>query len=112
MPDNARTRDPETREGDEAVELRELREAAHLLGARLREFGAARMGEAEMRVGMTADDLLVEGRRMLREIETRMSDTEKRVERSLRAHPGSWIGGLLGVIGFGLVLGLLLHRRE
>ncbi|WP_353476432.1 hypothetical protein PVT71_26300 (plasmid) [Salipiger sp. H15] len=112
MPDDVRTRDPDTRQGDEAVELRELREAAHLLGARLRDFGEARVGDAGMKLGMTSDQMLTEGRRVLREIEIRLSRLEKRVERSVRDHPAGYLGGLLGVIGFGLVLGLLLHRRE
>mgnify|MGYP000140701456 FL=1 len=94
------------------AELEELREAALLLGRKLKDFGRARLGAAGADVQETSEELLREGRQVIRQLEHRVGTVEKRVETSIRDHPGGWLAGVLGVIGFGLVLGMILRRHE
>ena len=97
---------------EQGDDLRELRRAARDLGKALKVFGKSRLEDVGEDVSDEARALAQEGRRMLREVEGRIASLEKRAEKSVRDHPGAWATGLLGVIGFGLVLGLILRRTE
>lgn len=93
-------------------DIRELRQAVLDLGKALRAFGKSRLGDIGEDVSEEARDLADESRRVLKDAEKRLAKLEKRAERSMREHPGAWATGLLGVIGFGLVLGLILRRHD
>lgn len=95
-----------------AEELQELRRAMLELGKALKTVGTARLSQIGDDVADEARVLADEGRRMLHDIERRIGQIEKRAEKSLLEHPGAWATGLLGVIGFGLVLGLILRSGE
>lgn len=97
---------------DGSDEVRQLRRAALDLGKALKAFGKARLEDVGEEISDDAVAAAREGRRVVREIEERFGQLEKRAEKSLREHPGAWAAGLLGVIGFGLVLGLILRRHE
>lgn len=97
-------------EGSE--ELRELRQSVRDLGKALRVFGQSRLAGIGEEVSDEAQMAAQEGRRVLQQVEQRMARLEKRAEKSVREHPGAWATGLLGVIGFGIVLGLMLRRHD
>ena len=90
------------------AELHELRKAALELGRNLRSFGKTHIGE----VGEMSDEITREGRVVARDLEDRLGRVERSVERSVRDHPAAWIGGLLGVIGFGIAVGIILRQRD
>ena len=93
-------------------DLVELRKAAIDLGKALRAFGKSRLAELGEDISDEAHVVAHEGRRLLSDVEQRVLQLEKRAEKSVREHPAAWATGLLGVIGFGLVLGLILRHRE
>lgn len=99
-------------EAEAGSELAELRAAAAELARKLKAYGLGRL-EA---LGDDEDDgpeaLVREGRRMAQDLRSRLTAVEARVEQNIREHPGTWIGGLLGAIGFGLVLGMILRRKD
>jgi len=101
---------PGQSEGGE--DLRELRQAVLDLGKALRTFGKSRLAELGEDVSEEAQVVAHEGRRLLNDVEQRVVRLEKRAEKSVREHPAAWATGLLGVIGFGLVLGLILRHRD
>lgn len=92
-------------------DLHALRDAARELSKTLRAFGQARLAEIGEEIAEDTGMLAGQGRRALHDIEARLAHLEKRVERAVREHPGAWATGVLGVIGFGLVLGLVLRRH-
>ena len=107
-----------SREGHEArseemtADVQELRRAVLDLGRMLKKFGKKRVDELGEDLELRSDELVHEGSRALRDLEHRLGQMEKNVERSVRDHPGAWAGGLLGVIGFGLILGMILRRHH
>lgn len=102
----------ETGKEDQVDELAELRLASAELLRKLRAYGLDRLGAVRDEVEEDTDSLLREGRRMAQDLRRRMGEVEAKVERHVREHPAPWIGGLLGAIGFGLILGLILRRRD
>ena len=90
----------------------ELRHALKDLGKALRALGAERMADLGEDVSEEARHMEEEGRRVLRQVESSLGRLEKKAEKNAREHPGMWLTGLLGVVGFGLVLGLVLGRRD
>ncbi len=94
------------------AELHELRKAALELGRNLRSFGKTHVGLVGSEVGEVSDEIIREGRAVARDLEDRLGRVERTVERSVRDHPGAWIGGLLGVIGFGIAVGMILRQRD
>lgn len=97
---------------DAMDEVQELRRAALDLGKALKAFGKSRLADVGEEVSDEVAAVAREGRRVVHEVEERFGQLEKRAEKSLREHPGAWVTGMLGVIGFGLVLGLILRRHE
>jgi len=97
---------------DMSADLRELRETIQDLGKLLKKFGKKRLGEVGEEMEERSEELLSYGRHALQVLEHRVGQLEKSVERSVREHPGAWAGGLLGVIGFGLILGMLSRRNH
>jgi len=93
-------------------DLNDLRQSVLDLEAAIKAFGAAHFADLGEDVTGQMRALAHEGRRVLHEVEHQMGQIEKRVEKSLREHPVTWATSLLGVIGFGLVLGLILGRRD
>ena len=53
-----------------------------------------------------------DGRRLVNDLRERVAKVEARVEHTVRDHPGQALAALLGIVGFGLILGLILHRRD
>ena len=97
---------------EDAEDLRELRKAVLDLGKALRVFGKSRLAALGEDVSEEAEVVTREGRRLLHDVEQRVVRLEKHAEKSVREHPAAWATGLLGVIGFGLVLGLILRHRD
>ena len=97
---------------DLSADLQELRGAVQGLGKLLKKFGKKRLGEAGEDLEEQSQELVRHGRHALQVLEHRVGQLEKSVERSVREHPGAWAGGLLGVIGFGLILGMLTRRNH
>lgn len=95
-----------------SADLRELRSAVQDLGKLLQKFGKKRLGEFGEELEEQSEDLVRQGRHALQVLEHRVGQLEKNVQRSVREHPGAWAGGLLGFIGFGLVLGMLARRNH
>lgn len=103
---------PEEPSDDLRADLQELRGAVQDLGKMLKKFGKKRLGKVGEELEEQSEDLMRQGRQALQVLEHRVSQLEKSVEHSVREHPGAWAGGLLGVIGFGLILGMLARRRH
>ncbi|WP_157937626.1 hypothetical protein [Oceaniglobus roseus] len=97
---------------DVSEDLRAMRQAVLDLGKALRTFGRTRLAELGEEVNEDAHRVADEGRRAMQDAERRIALLEKQAERSVRDHPAAWATGLLGVIGFGLVLGLALRRHD
>lgn len=97
---------------DLSADLQELRGAVQDLGKLLKEFGKRRIGEVSEELEEKSQDLVRQGRHALQVLEHRVGQLEKNVEHSVREHPGAWAGGLLGVIGFGVILGMLARRNH
>lgn len=97
---------------DVSADLRELRGAVQDLGKLLKKLGKKRLGVIGEELEEQSEDLVRQGRHALQSLEHRVGQLEKSVERSVREHPGAWAGGLLGVIGFGLILGMLARRNH
>lgn len=93
-------------------DLRELRSAVQDLGALLSKLGRKRLEEVGDEIEEQTEAMTRQGRQAIHLLEHRVGALEKRVERSLRDHPGAWAGGILGVIGSGLVLGMLARRHD
>ena len=93
-------------------ELVELRRAALQLARKLGSYGAARMDDLGEELEAESADLMRDGRRLVHDLRERVAKVEARVEHTVRDHPGSTLAALLGLVGFGLILGLILHRRD
>lgn len=93
-------------------ELVELRRAALQLARKLGSYGAARMDDLSEELETGSADLMRNGRRLVHDLRERVAKVEARVEHTVREHPGQALAGLLGIIGFGLILGLILRSRD
>lgn len=110
MPEDAARN--EHRQSDHATDVAELRAAATEFARTLKAYGLDRLGALGDEVDEGSEALVREGRRIAHDLRQRLATLEARVERNIRDHPGTWIGGLLGAIGFGIVLGLVLRRKD
>lgn len=108
--DTLETDDRAPRPGD--PELVELRRAALQLARKLGSYGAARMDDIGEELEAGSADLMRDGRRLVHDLRERVAKVEARVEHTVRDHPGQALAALLGIVGFGLILGLILHRRD
>ncbi len=97
---------------DVVADTQALRRAVLDLGKMLKTFGKKRIDGFSEDLDMRSDELVQEGSRALRDFEHRLVNVEKTVERSVRDHPMAWAGGLLGIIGFGLVIGMMARRNH
>ena len=102
----------DTISGDVGDDIRELRGAVQDLGKLLKKIGRKSLSEVGDEFEEQSENLMRHGRQTLDILERRVVQLEKNVEGSLREHPGAWAGGLLGVIGFGLILGMLTRRNH
>ncbi|MEN9410156.1 MAG: hypothetical protein RL216_2130 [Pseudomonadota bacterium] len=93
-------------------EIAELRRAALLFARKLGSYGLARVEDIGEELEAGSDTLVQEGRRLAHDLRERVAKLESRVEHSVRDHPAQAIAALLGVVGFGLILGLILRRRD
>lgn len=100
----------DARSAEMAADVQELRRAVVDLGKMLKAFGKKRVDALGEDLDFGSEELVKEGNRMLQDMERRLGEVEKTVERNVREHPGAWAGGLLGIIGFGLILGMILRR--
>lgn len=111
--DAARSATHATTQGaDPGTDLADLRRAAAEFARTLKAYGLERIGAVEEEVEEGSEALMREGWRVARDLRARMAAAEAKIERNIKDHPGTWLGGLLGAIGFGLVLGMILRRRD
>lgn len=94
------------------AEMAELRRAALMFARKLGAHGLAQADAMAEQPEVGSERLLHEGRRMARDLWCRVTKLEERVEQGVRAHPGPTLAALLGVAGFGLLLGLILRHRD
>jgi ElaB/YqjD/DUF883 family membrane-anchored ribosome-binding protein len=95
-----------------APEMAELRRAALVLARKLGSYGLSRAEAIGDELESGSESVLREGRRMAHDLRERVAKVEARLEHGVRDHPGQALAALLGVIGFGLILGLLFRRRD
>lgn len=88
-------------------ELAELRREVQALVGRAGRLGRNTLTRLETEAGESLDD----GREAAEHLLRRIQALERRTEDSVREHPATWAGGLLGLLGFGLLLGLLIRGR-
>lgn len=93
-------------------ELEDLRVAVADLARKLRAYGLDRLEALRDEVEEDAESFVHEGRRRAEDLRHRLGEVEAKVERHVREYPLTWIGGVLGAIGFGLILGMILRRRD
>jgi ElaB/YqjD/DUF883 family membrane-anchored ribosome-binding protein len=103
--DNSRTENT-------ASELADLRAAVADAARKLRAYGLDRLDALREEVEEDTKDLTLEGSRRAQQMRARLGEVEAKVERHVREHPLPWIGGMLGAVGFGLILGMILHRKD
>lgn len=94
------------------ADLHALRQATLDFGKALRAFGKSRISELGEDLGEDATDIAAEGQRLVHDVEHRLRRLEKRLEHSVRDHPGAWATGVLGVVGFGVALSLLFRSKS
>lgn len=97
---------------DLAGTLEDLRDVALNLGHLLKDLGKDRLAATRDGLGDAPDEVLRKSRQVLHVVEDQLGKIEKAAEHSIKEHPRAWAGGLLGVVGFGLVLGLILRRHD
>ena len=114
MPEDAMKpiNDAATSRRDLAANLEELRDVAVNLVSLLKDFGKDRLAATRDGLADTPEEVLRKSRQVLHVVENQLGKIEKAAEHSMKEHPRAWAGGLLGVVGFGLVLGLILRRRD
>lgn len=95
-----------------SADLHELRRGILSLGKTLRRFGKSGLEGVGEEFEDLSEDVLHQGRSTLHAMERRVGQLEKTVERNLREHPAAWAGAMLGLIGFGLVVGRILRDRR
>ncbi len=93
-------------------ELAELRRAVLALAHKLGSLGAARVEDIGKELEEESESLVREGRRLAQDLRERGTRLEDRVEHAVRAHPAEAVAALLGTALFGLILGLVLRRRD
>lgn len=98
--------------GQMVDELADLQQATAELVRKLRAYGLDRWEAARHEAEEGSRGALGEGARIAEEMRKGVGEIERKVEHHVREHPLSWIGGVLGMIGFGLILGMILHRRD
>jgi ElaB/YqjD/DUF883 family membrane-anchored ribosome-binding protein len=97
---------------DYGSELADLRVSVADLARKLQSYGLDRLEALRDEVEKDTESLTHEGRRRAQDMRERLGEVEVKVERHVREHPLTWIGGVLGAIGFGLILGMILRRRD
>ncbi len=95
-----------------AAELAELRQAALAFAQRLGRYGKKRAEDWGIDLEEGPEELIHEGERLARDLKGRLGRLEAKVEQNIREHPATWAGGLLGAVGFGIMLGMILRRRD
>ncbi|MGJ8561794.1 MAG: hypothetical protein ACSHX3_16310 [Litorimonas sp.] len=95
-----------------SADLREVRGAVQELGKLLKKLGKKRLDVVGEELEEQSENLMRQGRHAMDVLEKRVAQLEKNIESSVREHPGAWAGGLLGVIGFSLILGMLARRNH
>ena len=103
---------PEADKPVPGVDLDDLRAAVADLAHKVRAYGLDRFEALRDEVEEDADSLVHAGRRRAHDLQARVAKAEAKVERHVREHPLTWVGGVLGVIGFGLALGMVLRRKD
>jgi ElaB/YqjD/DUF883 family membrane-anchored ribosome-binding protein len=104
--------DAPTREGvgqDIAKELLELRADVSALAASLQRYGALSADDLKSRAQGVTDETLAETLRHVHDLRQMVDTLQSRVEVDLRARPLVWLAGALGL---GLLVGLIVSRRE
>ena len=97
---------------DSGSDLADLRVAVADLARKLQSYGLDRLEALRDEVEEDTESLVHQGRRRAQDMRDRMGEVEAKVERHVREHPLTWIGGVLGAIGFGLILGMILRRGD
>ena len=92
-------------------DITELRRAALVFARKLGGYGLARAENIGEELEAGSETLVREGRRLAHDLRERVAKLETRAEHSVRDHPLQAVAALLGVVGFGLILGLVLRRR-
>lgn len=93
-------------------EIVELRRAALTFARKLGSYGLSRAEDLGEELEAGSETLIREGRRFAHDLRERVSRLESRAENTVREHPAQAFAALLGVVGFGLILGLILRRRD
>ncbi len=93
-------------------ELAELRRAVLAMARKLGSLGAARAEDIGKELEEVPESLVREGRRLAHDLRERGARLEDRVEHAVRAHPAEALAALLGTALFGLIIGLVLRRRD
>ena len=97
---------------DLAASLEQVRDVTLNLVQLLKDLGKDGLAASREGLGDTPEEVLRKGRQVLHVVEDRLIKIEKAAEHSVKERPRAWAGGLLGVVGFGLVLGLILRQRD
>ena len=83
----------DARAAEMAADVQELRRAVVDLGKMLKAFGKKRVDALGEDLDFGSEELVKEGNRMLQDMERRLGEVEKTVERNVREHPGAGRAG-------------------
>lgn len=107
---------PDAKSADAAADLaREIAEIRADLAALTKTLGQLGKDRAETARAEAADltqEMTDEALKLFQGFRKRLAEVEAEAEDSLRAHPTTWMGGLLGILGLGILLGLLVRRKD
>lgn len=107
---------PDARSADAAADLaREIAGIRADLAALTKTLGQLGKERAESARNEAADltqEMTDEALKLFRGFRKRLAEVEAEAEDSVRSHPTTWMGGLLGILGLGILLGLLVRRKD
>lgn len=97
---------------DLAREIAEIRADLAALTKTLGQLGKDRAETARSEAADLTQEMTDEALKLFRGFSKRLGAVEAEAEASLRSHPTTWMGGLLGILGLGILLGLLVRRKD
>ncbi|MEO1950480.1 MULTISPECIES: hypothetical protein [unclassified Thioclava] len=94
------------------ADLEELRDDVTELAQALRRHGRLRASDLGAEATRRGHDLVEDTRDAVLEMRHSLAEAQHDLRRSVRSHPVPWAGVLLGMVGTGLLVALLMERRN
>ncbi|OWY08952.1 hypothetical protein B6V74_09845 [Thioclava sp. F42-5] len=93
-------------------DLDDLREDVTELAQALRRHGRLRASDLGAEATRRGHEFVEDARDAVFEMREALTEAQHDLRRSVRSHPVPWAGVLLGMVGTGLLVALLMERRN